>query len=65
MAYNITGAFCLWFIAFNWVSAGGATFEKGPFSHLSASLTTFLCCGVSTGTVVWTIRHALKKEGRL
>ncbi len=26
--YNITGAFCLWFIAFNWVSAGGATFEN-------------------------------------
>ena len=26
--YNITGAFCLWFIAFNWVSSGPRKFKN-------------------------------------
>ena len=37
--------------------------RKGPFSHLSVGLTTFLCVGVSGGTVMWTINHQLKKSG--
>ena len=39
------------------------TWEAGPFSHLNISILTVLVCFVSSGTVLWTTQHQLKKHG--
>ena len=39
------------------------TFEPGPFSHANIGILTILVCFISSGTVIWTTQHQLRKHG--